>query len=200
MGPSEWAELDAIEKIGLFLEAISLVADIDSYEDRDQVTLMTLHNAKGLEFPVVFITGMEDGVFPHMRSLGNKAELEEERRLCYVGITRAEQRLHLTRAWSRNLWGQSQYNGPSRFLGEIPEHLVTSVKRSRHSDQRPASVSRTSVGGEEITVGDRVRHTHWGDGVVVEVVGRGDAAEATVAFQDMGEKRLLLAWAPLEKV
>ncbi len=200
MGPSEWAELDAMEKIGLFLEAISLVADIDSYEDRDQVTLMTLHNAKGLEFPVVFITGMEDGVFPHLRSLGNKAELEEERRLCYVGITRAEQRLHLTRAWSRNLWGQSQYNGPSRFLGEIPEHLVTSVKRSRHADQQPVSVSRASVGGEEITVGDRVRHTHWGDGVVVEVVGRGDAAEATVAFEGMGEKRLLLAWAPLEKV
>jgi DNA helicase-2/ATP-dependent DNA helicase PcrA len=200
MGPSEWAELDAMEKIGLFLEAISLVADIDSYEDRDQVTLMTLHNAKGLEFPVVFITGMEDGVFPHLRSLGNKAELEEERRLCYVGITRAEQRLHLTRAWSRNLWGQSQYNGPSRFLGEIPEHLVTSVKRSRHADQQPVSVSRASVGGEEITVGDRVRHTHWGDGVVVEVVGRGDAAEATVAFEGMEEKRLLLAWAPLEKV
>ena len=200
MGPSEWAELDAMEKLGLFLEAISLVADIDSYEDRELVTLMTLHNAKGLEFPVVFITGMEDGVFPHMRSLGNKTELEEERRLCYVGITRAEQRLHLTRAWSRNLWGQSQYNGPSRFLGEIPEHLVTSVKRSRHADDRPATIGRSSVSGDEITTGDRVRHTHWGNGVVVEVVGRGDAAEATVAFEGMGEKRLLLAWAPLEKV
>ena len=199
MGPAEWAELDATEKLGLFLEAISLVADIDAWEDRDQVTLMTLHNAKGLEFPVVFITGMEDGVFPHMRSLGNKAELEEERRLCYVGITRAEQRLHLTRAWSRNLWGQSQYNGPSRFLGEIPEHLMSPVKRSRHTGQQPAA-RHVAVGGDEITAGDRVRHTHWGDGVVVEVIGRGDAAEATVDFKGMGEKRLLLAWAPLEKV
>jgi DNA helicase-2/ATP-dependent DNA helicase PcrA len=160
---------------------------------------MTLHNAKGLEFPVVFITGMEDGVFPHMRSLGNKAELEEERRLCYVGITRAEQRLHLTRAWSRNLWGQSQYNGPSRFLGEIPEHLVTSVKRSRRTDQQP-TVTHAAIGGDEIAAGDRVRHAHWGDGVIVAVVGRGDAAEATVDFHGMGEKRLLLAWAPLEKV
>jgi len=200
MGPAEWAELDAMEKLGLFLESISLVADIDAWEDRDQVTLMTLHNAKGLEFPVVFITGMEDGVFPHMRSLGNKTELEEERRLCYVGITRAEQRLHLTRAWSRNLWGQSQYNGPSRFLGEIPEHLITSVKRPRHSDHQPVPASRAAVSGDEIAAGDRVRHAHWGDGVVVAVIGRGEAAEATVAFQGMGEKRLLLAWAPLEKV
>ncbi|HZJ49158.1 MAG TPA: DNA helicase PcrA, partial [Acidimicrobiia bacterium] len=129
MGPDEWAGLDAMAKLGMFLESISLVADIDAYEDRDQVTLMTLHNAKGLEFPVVFITGMEEGIFPHFRSLGSPNELEEERRLCYVGITRAEQRLFLTRAWSRNLWGQSQYNGPSRFLGEIPGHLTASVKR-----------------------------------------------------------------------
>jgi DNA helicase-2/ATP-dependent DNA helicase PcrA len=200
MGPAEWAGLDAMEKLGLFLEAISLVADIDSYEDRELVTLMTLHNAKGLEFPAVFITGMEDGVFPHMRSLGNKAELEEERRLCYVGITRAEQRLHLTRAWSRNLWGQSQYNGPSRFLGEIPEHLVTSVKRHRSTGQQLPAAAQSTVGGDEIATGDRVHHAHWGDGVVVEVIGRGDAAEAMVAFQGVGEKRLLLAWAPLEKV
>jgi DNA helicase-2/ATP-dependent DNA helicase PcrA len=200
MGPAEWAGLDAMEKLGLFLEAISLVADIDSYEDRELVTLMTLHNAKGLEFPAVFITGMEDGVFPHMRSLGNKAELEEERRLCYVGITRAEQRLHLTRAWSRNLWGQSQYNGPSRFLGEIPEHLVTSVKRHRSTGQQLPAAAQSTVGGDEIATGDRVHHAHWGDGVVVEVIGSGDAAEAMVAFQGVGEKRLLLAWAPLEKV
>lgn len=200
MGPAEWSELDAMAKLGLFLEAISLVADIDAYEDRDQVTLMTLHNAKGLEFPVVFITGMEDGVFPHFRSLGNSTELEEERRLCYVGITRAEQRLFLTRAWNRNLWGQSQYNGPSRFLGEIPEHLTTSVKRKSGSTRATLQKPRATGNGVEFTNGDRVRHTHWGDGVVVEVIGRGEAAEAVVAFQRVGEKRLLLAWAPLEKV
>ncbi|MEA3503320.1 MAG: 3'-5' exonuclease, partial [Actinomycetota bacterium] len=200
MGPAEWSELDAMTKLGLFLEAISLVADIDSYEERDQVTLMTLHNAKGLEFPVVFVTGMEDGVFPHFRSLGNSTELEEERRLCYVGITRAEQRLFLTRAWNRNLWGQSQYNGPSRFLGEIPGHLTISVKRESGSTRTTLQEPRTTGNGLEIATGDRVRHTHWGDGTVVEVIGRGDGAEAVVAFQGVGEKRLLLAWAPLEKV
>ncbi len=200
MGPAEWAELDAMEKLGLFLESISLVADIDAYEDRELVTLMTLHNAKGLEFPVVFITGMEDGVFPHMRSLGNKQELEEERRLCYVGITRAEQHLHLTRAWSRNLWGQSQYNGPSRFLREIPDHLMTTVKRPRRPERSAEDSDRATLGDLDISAGDRVRHTHWGDGVVVQVVGTGDGAEATVAFEDAGEKRLLLSLAPLERV
>lgn len=199
-GLRDWSELDAMAKLGLFLESISLVADMDAYEDRDLVTLMTLHNAKGLEFPAVFITGMEDGVFPHMRSLGNPSELEEERRLCYVGITRAERQLHLTRAWSRNLWGQSQYNGPSRFLGEIPEHLITTAKRSHRSDDEAPGGSTGSLGEAEIAPGDRVRHTHWGDGVVVEVVGQGDASEVTVAFEGLGEKRLLLAWAPLEKV
>jgi DNA helicase-2/ATP-dependent DNA helicase PcrA len=200
MGPAEWSEIDAMAKLGLFLEAISLVADIDSYEDRDLVTLMTLHNAKGLEFPVVFITGMEDGVFPHFRSLGSPKELEEERRLCYVGITRAEERLFLTRAWNRNLWGQSQYNGPSRFLGEIPSSLTTSVKRKSGSTRTTLQKPRAAGNGIEIAPGDRVRHAHWGDGTVVEVVGRGDATEAIVAFEDKGEKRLLLAWAPLEKV
>ena len=162
---------------------------------------MTLHNAKGLEFPVVFITGMEDGVFPHMRSLGNKTELEEERRLCYVGITRAEQRLHLTRAWSRNLWGQSQYNGPSRFLGEIPEHLVTSVKRSRHI--RPTT-GRSLAMPRWVATRSRpetVCDTHTG----VMVWSSRWSAGATPrkppsSSEGMGEKRLLLAWAPLEKV
>ncbi|MEN8234228.1 MAG: DNA helicase PcrA [Actinomycetota bacterium] len=199
IGQADWNELDAIAKLEMFLEAISLVADIDSYEDRDQVTLMTLHNAKGLEFPTVFVTGMEDGIFPHMRSLGDRKELEEERRLCYVGITRAEQRLFLTRAWSRNLWGQSQYNGPSRFLGEIPGHLIESVKRRRQPARVEATKPKATVDGAEISAGDRVRHSHWGDGIVVEVVGRGESAEAVVAFDGKGEKRLLLAWAPLEK-
>ncbi len=198
MGPDEWAELDATTKLGLFLESISLVADIDAYEDRDQVTLMTLHNAKGLEFPIVFITGMEEGIFPHFRSLGSPKELEEERRLCYVGITRAEERLFLTRAWSRNLWGQSQYNGPSRFLGEIPDHLKDGVKRKTTPTRTAAGRPEATGSGVEVAAGDRVRHSAWGEGTVVQVVGSGDGAEAVVAFDDKGEKRLLLAWAPLE--
>ena len=107
----------------------------------ERVQFLSIHASKGLEFPVVFITGMEDGVFPHFRSLGSPTELEEERRLCYVGITRAEQRLFLTRAWNRNLWGQSQYNGPSRFLGERPDGPTTRVKRNtgstRTTHQKP---------------------------------------------------------------
>ncbi|MFB3050265.1 MAG: 3'-5' exonuclease, partial [Acidimicrobiia bacterium] len=198
VGPTDWEGLEPIAKLQMFLESISLVADIDGMEDTEKATLMTLHNAKGLEFPAVFLTGMEDGVFPHMRSLGDPAQLEEERRLCYVGITRAEERLFLTRAWNRNLWGQSQYNGPSRFLGEIPESLIRKAKRTEQSIHAAASASHPTVSDTDIISGDRVRHAHWGDGVVREVVGTGDRAEAVVTF-DEGDKRLLLAWAPLEK-
>ena len=199
MGPADWAELDPVARLELFLESISLVADVDGMQETEQVTLMTLHNAKGLEFPVVFVTGMEEGVFPHMRSLGDPAQLEEERRLCYVGITRAEQRLYLTRAWNRNLWGQSQYNGPSRFLGEVPEDLLEKMKRTKQLQHAAADASHPTVTDADIISGDLVRHAHWGDGIVREVVGSGDRAEAVVEF-DEGDKRLLLAWAPLKKV
>ena len=199
LGPADWAELDPVARLELFLESISLVADVDSMEETDQVTLMTLHNAKGLEFPVVFVTGMEEGVFPHMRSLGDPDQLEEERRLAYVGITRAEQRLYLTRAWNRNLYGQSQYNGPSRFLSEIPEELLNNVKRTKQLKHAAADASHQTVSDADIISGDLVRHAHWGDGIVREVVGSGDRAEAVVEF-DEGDKRLLLAWAPLKKV
>ena len=199
MGPADWAELNPAARLELFLESISLVADVDSMEETDQVTLMTLHNAKGLEFPVVFVTGMEEGVFPHMRSLGDPDQLEEERRLAYVGITRAEQRLYLTRAWNRNLYGQSQYNGPSRFLSEVPEELLNTMKRTKQLKHAAADASHPTVSDADITSGDLVRHAHWGDGIVREVVGSGDRAEAVVEF-DEGDKRLLLAWAPLKKV
>ena len=200
MGPAEWDELDGVGKLAMFLEAISLVTDVDSMDSTEAVTLMTLHNAKGLEFPAVFLTGLEDGVFPHMRALGDPRELEEERRLCYVGITRAEQRLYLTRAWSRNLWGQNNYNGPSRFLGEIPERLMSQAKRARRSRTLEARTQVATVSDADIESGDRVRHSHWGEGVVREIVGAGDRAEAVVVFNGHGAKRLLLAWAPLEKV
>jgi DNA helicase-2/ATP-dependent DNA helicase PcrA len=201
MGPAEWEEIDGLRRVEMFLEAISLVTDVDSMDDSEAVTLMTLHNAKGLEFPVVFITGMEDGVFPHMRSLGEPAELEEERRLAYVGITRAMEELYLTRAWSRNLWGGNNFNPPSRFLREVPDHLTTTATRRsrRGSIESQTAAPATSLDGGLVT-GDRVRHAHWGEGTVREVIGSGDHAEAVVNFDGEGVKRLLLAWAPLEHV
>jgi DNA helicase-2/ATP-dependent DNA helicase PcrA len=224
------------ERIDQFLEAVSLVADADDLGDEgSEVVLMTLHTAKGLEFPAVFMIGLEDGVFPHLRSLGEPDELEEERRLCYVGITRARRRLYLSHAWSRLLFGTTHYNPPSRFLKEIPEHLTSLVNggarpgRLRSVSGRDrvvegamrgasrwsgGSASRSPVGGVRpgspravpddgqwgLEVGDDVFHRKWGDGVVLELSGGGDKAEAVVRFPEFGEKRLLLAWAPLKKV
>jgi DNA helicase-2/ATP-dependent DNA helicase PcrA len=180
-----------------FLEQIALVTEQDEYdEDASAVTLMTLHNAKGLEFPVVFIVGMEDGVFPHYRSMGDTAELEEERRLAYVGITRAQERLYLTHAWSRSLFGSVSYNPPSRFLSEIPADLLN-VKESERDQRRSQGAQREPV---DISPGDTVIHDRYGEGVVVSVTGRGGDSEATVAFEDVGEKRLILSYAPLRKV
>ena len=196
-----WADLDGIRRLELFLEATSLIADVDDLDgSTGALTLMTLHNAKGLEYPVVFLTGLEDGVFPHVRSLGDPAELEEERRLCYVGITRAREQLYLTRAWSRNLWGGSNYNPPSRFLAEMPESLMTQAKRRKGRTQAESLDDRSTVAAGDIGTGDRVRHEHWGTGTVEEIIGQGDRAEAMVSFDEQGTKRLLLAWAPLQKV
>jgi DNA helicase-2/ATP-dependent DNA helicase PcrA len=246
-----------------FLEQISLVADTDELDDDDSsVILMTLHSAKGLEFPVVFLIGLEDGVFPHLRAIGEPDELEEERRLAYVGITRARERLYLTHAWARTLYGGTQYNPPSRFLDEIPDALVQSVEGNRRTSRR-SSGSRYgsgsggygagsgsgggSYGGDgwgtrrrraedddwsgsviggggrghrddvidaalkptrpapsgadalDLHVGDDVHHAKFGDGVITAIEGAGDKAEAVVQFAGVGEKRLLLAWAPLEK-
>ena len=175
--------------------------DVDDLDgSTGSVTLMTLHNAKGLEYPVVFLTGLEDGVFPHVRSLGDPAELEEERRLCYVGLTRAREQLYLTRAWSRNLWGGSNYNPPSRFLGEMPESLITKAERRKRRADIESLEARETVEAGDIGLGDRVRHEHWGTGTVEEIIGHGDRAEAMVAFDEQGTKRLPLAWAPLQKV
>jgi DNA helicase-2/ATP-dependent DNA helicase PcrA len=203
IGDEEFDELDHLRRLELFLETTALVADIDEWDEgAGAVTLMTLHTAKGLEFPVVFIVGMEDGVFPHMRSLGDPEELEEERRLAYVGVTRAQDRLYLTSAWNRMLFGGSSYNPPSRFLLEVPEGLVTKAgKRQRTGpvDRAAATGPPTTVSPDEIGPGDRVRHMKWGLGTVREVVGDGDRAEAEVMFDTQGKKRLLLTWAPLEK-
>lgn len=175
-----------------FLEHISLLTDIDLYEEEaEAVTLMTLHNAKGLEFPVVFVAGMEDGIFPHIRSLTDLSELEEERRLCYVGITRAKERLYLTHAWSRSLWGGTSYQMQSRFLREIPETLVQPVEEVEAKIPIPQQVVAT------FAVGDEVVHKKFGRGRVVAVKS---SDQVTVLFPTEGEKTLLVSYAPLEKV
>ncbi|MFI9613061.1 DNA helicase PcrA [Streptomyces sp. NPDC052023] len=211
-----------------FLEQVALVADSDQIPDEEDgdgvITLMTLHTAKGLEFPVVFLTGMEDGVFPHMRALGQTKELEEERRLAYVGITRARERLYLTRSVMRSAWGQPQYNPPSRFLEEIPAaHVdwkrtgapaapagpVSGVAASLSSSRSRSSASGASGFATRrtaeqpvvaLSVGDRVTHDQFGLGTVVAVKGTGANAEATIDFGDTKPKRLLLRYAPVEKL
>ncbi|MFH9010572.1 DNA helicase PcrA [Streptomyces sp. NPDC017943] len=212
-----------------FLEQVALVADSDQIPDEEDgdgvITLMTLHTAKGLEFPVVFLTGMEDGVFPHMRALGENKELEEERRLAYVGITRARERLYLTRSTLRSAWGQPSYNPPSRFLEEIPPAHVewkrtgatvpaSSGPVSAVAASLSSSRSRSSASGASgfatrrtaekpvmaLTVGDRVTHDQFGLGTVVAVKGTGANAEASIDFGDTKPKRLLLRYAPVEKL
>ncbi len=201
-----------LDRVQAFLEAVSLVTDLDDIEgDKRAVTLMTLHSAKGLEFPVVFLTGLEDGVFPHLRSLGDPDELEEERRLCYVGITRAQERLYLCHAWSRTLFGRTEFYPPSRFLSEIPEELVEVLGETKpvgggFGAHREAVVSAALASSPRaaqtpsLRVGDDVDHETFGEGVIVDLIGEGDRAEAVVRFRDVGEKRLLLAWAPLQKL
>ena len=210
------------ERLEEFLEQVSLVADADEVDgDGSKVTLMTLHTAKGLEYPVVFLIGMEEGVFPHLRSLGEPDELEEERRLAYVGITRARERLYLSHAWCRTLWGQTQYNPPSRFIKEIPEALLHAAEGGRRAavragglgalrtrDQiveaamrrgRTGPVHGTGAEGLGLRAGETVVHAKWGEGVVLSVEGQGDKAEARVRFPSVGEKHLALSLAPLKR-
>ncbi|MFV0406506.1 MAG: UvrD-helicase domain-containing protein [Propioniciclava sp.] len=208
------------DSLPAFLERIALVADSDQLPDADGggvVTLMTLHTAKGLEFPVVFLSGFEDGIFPHLRALSDPAELEEERRLAYVGITRARERLYLTRAGVRVQWGQPQYNPPSRFIAEIPGRLLDwrrlgeSVNSwSSESRRRSEQSWRTTVGFAAkpsaakppvtVTSGDRVLHTTFGMGTVTETVGAGDNLRAVVDFGSAGVKKLSVKHAPMEKL
>ena len=249
-----------------FLEQVALVADTDALIDgpdgeqvEDQVVLMTLHSAKGLEFPVVFVVGCEEGIFPHIRALTEPAEMEEERRLAYVGITRAMTRLYMSHAWSRQLFGSTQYNPPSRFFDEIPQSLVESKGnisgrssygrqsyRRRDSDYGDPPAYRrgggaSGGGGRDINadildakadqeahrdrvveaairsgskpavapsnsqelglrVGDDVAHPAFGTGVIIDISGAGEKAEATINFPGAGTKHLALAWAPLKKL
>jgi DNA helicase-2/ATP-dependent DNA helicase PcrA len=254
--------------IAEFLEQVSLVADTDELPDGenvdDQVVLMTLHSAKGLEFPVVFLIGVEEGIFPHIRALTEPDEMEEERRLAYVGITRAMDRLYMSHAWSRQLFGSTQYNPPSRFFDEIPVELIESSGnvtgrstygrqsyRDRHDGSTSASGSgagdvppyrRRREGGRDINadviaevkadqeahrdrvvdaamaagarnvpepansqelglrIGDDVEHPSFGEGVIIDISGSGEKAEAVINFAGIGTKHLALAWAPLKKL
>ena len=202
-----------------FLEQVSLVADADQVpgEGEGVVTLMTLHAAKGLEYPVVFLTGLEDGVFPHLRTLGDERELQEERRLAYVGITRARERLYVSRAHLRSAWGQTSYNPPSRFLDEVPDSLVEWQRSESSVAAPPPALTRTAdrvVGTARgrsagpglrpipnLEVGDRVTHDAFGLGTVTATRGAGDSTQAEVDFGgSTGAKWLLLRYAPLEKL
>jgi DNA helicase-2/ATP-dependent DNA helicase PcrA len=196
-----------------FLEQVSLVADADQIPDGEQhggqVTLMTLHTAKGLEFPVVFLTGMEEDVFPHQRSATDERELEEERRLAYVGITRAMRRLYLTRAIGRMWFGKPAFHRQSRFLGEIPEALLE-WRQDEHTAaqpalerlaQRPGVNSPGNRAVPALAPGDMVTHDKFGLGTVVSVDGVGDRAEAKIDFgTEYGVKHLVLRYAPIEKL
>lgn len=206
-----------------FLTDLALVADIDKLDEDgkqvDTVVLMTLHSAKGLEFPVVFLLGLEEGVFPHSRSLMEEAEMEEERRLAYVGITRAEEELFITNAQMRTLFGRTNMNPPSRFIGEIPADLIDGLEPKKTSLQsqsvspfaaRQAAAVRkpvlrpmtNSTGGEELgwKVGDKAVHGKWGTGTVVSVKGEGEGIELDIAFpKPVGIKRLLAKFAPITK-
>ena len=234
-----------VTRLEEFLEQVALVADTDDLDDDNRVVLMTLHSAKGLEFPAVFLVGMEEGVFPHSRALTEPVELEEERRLAYVGITRAQQRLFLAHAWSRQLFGSTNYNPPSRFLDEIPTELMEQVGavsgRSSYGRQsyrtrdewsnpppyrrvdrenngeadrhRERVVEAALVAGQRakqpspsnsqligLRLGDDVEHPAFGEGVIIDIRGQDDKAEATIRFRDAGTKHLSLAWAPLKKL
>ena len=219
--PEDVGPAGALEE---FLEQVSLVADADEIPDSPEgeaaadqgvVTLMTLHTAKGLEFPVVFLTGLEDGTFPHLRSLGDPKELEEERRLAYVGITRARERLYLSRASVRSAWGSPQYNPPSRFLDEIPGDLIDwqrlgpSFSGARGAGQPAVATLAARPGVRSpgkrtilsLRAGDKVSHDTFGLGTVVRVEGEGEKTMAHVDFgADTGTKRLLLRYAPLVKL
>ena len=199
---AEYRHLVPQEGLSSFLEGVTLVADIDSYDEKvDAVTLITLHAATGLEFPVVFVVGMEEGLLPHRKSFDDRDQMEEERRLCYVGITRAKERVYLIRAFRRGYQGGGEPTLPSRFLLDIPAHLV--MTPSQYSEERrQKAVSVLSPAPKAaFKSGDHVRHTVFGDGIVINCLPIKDDQEVTVAFKGgAGVKRLLLSLAPLERI
>ncbi|MBP2071148.1 DNA helicase PcrA [Thermoanaerobacterium butyriciformans] len=204
----EFIETSEDKSLESFLSGITLVSDIDTAGDiGESVVLMTLHSAKGLEFPVVFMAGMEEGIFPSSMSFIDEHELEEERRLCYVGITRAKERLFMTYARTRNLYGKPQYNTASRFINEIPQDLIVEYDKGAIKRNDYESVSsyintfaRKANDKANYNPGDKVEHKLWGIGTVVNVEGVGEDRELTVAFPNVGIKRLSLKYAPIRAI
>jgi len=213
---SEYTRAVGDDPLAEFLEDVSLVSDVDSLdtESVDAPTLMTLHSAKGLEFPVVFITGLEEGILPHARSLEDPEEMEEERRLAYVGITRAKDRVFLSYAFRRSTWGSSDVNAPSRFLNDIPRELLSGTMSFAGGTPRTAAAQRASTWSPSpraaaltrpsrepsFRAGQRVSHAKFGEGIVVDSQAQGDDEEITVAFEKAGIKRLLASFANLKKL
>ncbi|MFC1990523.1 ATP-dependent helicase [Chloroflexota bacterium] len=205
----DYRDLKPVDGLIVFLEGVTLVSDVDGLDESvNAATLITLHQAKGLEFPVVFIVGVEEGILPHYRSLDDPGQMEEERRLCYVGITRARQKVYRVRAFRRSLMGGSSVNSPSRFLKDIPPHLVSgggglwSGKDSRVAEAVYSwnKAPEVKVDIPELKTGDHVRHAQFGEGVVVSCRSVKDDVEVAVAFDGAGIKKLLLSFARLEKV
>jgi len=212
-----YRDLEPRDALACFLEEVALVSDVDNLDEKtDAVTLITLHQAKGLEFPVVFIVGMEEGVLPHFRSMQDPDQLEEERRLCYVGITRAKEQVYLIRAARRSLMGASAHNPPSRFLDDIPPRLSTrpGPPARAGAGRRSPALAHVPVTGEDeeprcarafpapvLKDGDHVRHEMFGEGIVVNCLASGSDHQVTIAFKgDAGVKKFLLSLAPLHKV
>jgi DNA helicase-2/ATP-dependent DNA helicase PcrA len=205
----QYADFEQEEGLLNFLEGVTLVSDIDSYDESEgAVTLITLHQAKGLEFPIVFIIGLEEGILPHFRSFDDPAQMEEERRLCYVGVTRAKKRVYLVRAFRRNLMGSSTTNKPSRFLKDVPSHLVENANLWWGEDNQlrdrvscwESEIPSISVDQPDLKAGDRVLHNQFGKGMVVSRHRLEGDSEVVVAFPGAGIKKLLQSFARLKKV
>jgi DNA helicase-2/ATP-dependent DNA helicase PcrA len=182
-----------------FLHEIALTSDIDTWNDRaENITLMTIHNAKGLEFPIVHIVGLEEDLFPHFNALDDTTDIEEERRLCYVGMTRAKSKLTMSCAYHRTIFGQRVVREPSRFLSELPKEF-TELLYCEHQDtfadtsSKPEPVRKKSANNGEYKAGIRVSHSHFGTGVVESVSGSGDAARLTIQFDSLPNPKVLVA-------
>ena len=205
----EFQPMEPSERLSAFLEGVALVSDVDKLEETtDAITLITLHQAKGLEFPVVFIVGLEEGLLPHSRSIDNPDQLEEERRLFYVGMTRARERLYLTRAFRRGFWANGSASRPSRFLADVPQRLITSMSMAGQKGAAPGPLGSAPAAEQKAVSleppfkdGDRVTHFKFGEGIVVSCAPTDQDYEVTVAFKgESGIKKLLYSYAPLEKL